>query len=454
MSALHAFATWEPLLRLFRAEYADHFAVAAGRVTGEISTTGWSGIGLRDREALSRAAELVQRSLAGSEAPDVRFAADIEPDGRTTLHVFESSSAVTPEYGFSGLGTIRLVDGAVPEPWRRLPGPTPAAVPAPSADPALLERTLRERLPDAVGATEEEIAAAEERLGVTLPEELKAFYRVTRVSPSGLDGSWEDWEAAHAESQEAGDAVGCELGNLEGLFIADAAMRAPRWRSGATEAVRTPPDAVVQGLAGSPGWIGFGTNGGDIFAIDLTPGPRGHLGQVILIDHECSFGAEPYGESLTEMVLNQFERTCRVAEVEEPELPLGVRVGAGFEPADLTAAAHPDLEVVEIFRGGGEPLSLAPIAGLPRVRTLKASPGALADPLEVAALPALEYLAVGTGEWRALLDAGAVPRGLVAASVEAGRDEDVVGVVGVANELLALWGRPLIVHTVVGGEVG
>ncbi|MFF9278970.1 hypothetical protein [Streptomyces griseosporeus] len=35
------------------------------------------------------------------------------------------------------------------------------AAPAPSADPALLERTLREQIPDAIGATEEETADAE-----------------------------------------------------------------------------------------------------------------------------------------------------------------------------------------------------------------------------------------------------------------------------------------------------
>ncbi|CAM5675205.1 hypothetical protein SSPIM334S_07164 [Streptomyces spiroverticillatus] len=64
-------------------------------------------------------------------------------------------------------GALLLVEGAVPEPWRRLPGPAPAAVPAPSTDPVLLEETLREHLPDALGTAEEETTAAEQRLGVT-----------------------------------------------------------------------------------------------------------------------------------------------------------------------------------------------------------------------------------------------------------------------------------------------
>lgn len=50
-----------------------------------------------------------------------------------------------------------------PEPRRPLPGPAPGTAPDLSADLELLERTLRERLPGAMGATEEEIAATEAR---------------------------------------------------------------------------------------------------------------------------------------------------------------------------------------------------------------------------------------------------------------------------------------------------
>jgi cell wall assembly regulator SMI1 len=60
------------------------------------------------------------------------------------------------------------------------------------------------------------------------------------------------------------------------------------------------PGDAVQGLVGSPGWIVFGTNGGgDRVAIDLTPGPRGNIGQVIMIDHEQNIGAGLYARSLT-----------------------------------------------------------------------------------------------------------------------------------------------------------
>ncbi|MER7770517.1 SMI1/KNR4 family protein [Kitasatospora sp. NPDC096140] len=465
MQTLHAFTTWEPLLTLLRAEHADRLAGGTGHVAGSISPTGWSlslpltdrlpprgePMVFPDRQPVTRAVAPLQRALAEAGVREVMFGADISPDGRTVLHLFGTSPAVASAFGSPSPGTLLLVDDAVAEPWRRPPAPASGAVPAPSADPGLLERTLRERLPDAVGATEEEIAAAEVRLGVTLPEELKALYRATRVRPAGPDGSG-DWEADFAEQQAAEAAVGCELSPLEWLFTADADTRPCPWQYAATEAVATPPDAAVQDLVGSPGWIGFGSNGGDTFAVDLTPGPRGHLGQVILIDHEQHIGAELYGESLTELVLNGFER-CAPRGRDRQRLPVTARVGDHHELSDLTSAAHPALEVVEIFRHGGAPLSLAPVAGLPRLRTLTAHPGTLADPLEVTGLGELEYLGLGVEEWRALLDAGAVPPTLLAACVEVRGDEHPSTVVDMANELLALRGRPLIPRTTVHGRL-
>ncbi|SFG49264.1 hypothetical protein SAMN02787118_121160 [Streptomyces mirabilis] len=118
-------------------------------------------------------------------------------------------------------------------------------MPAPSVDLASLERTLRERIPDAIGATEVEIAAAEARLGVVLPDELKVLYRVTRAR-------WEDWGDDYEEAERVSDAVGCELFPPDELYIADAPSRPSAWKFAALKAVGTPPDAAVQGLVGSP----------------------------------------------------------------------------------------------------------------------------------------------------------------------------------------------------------
>nr|WP_317852510.1 SMI1/KNR4 family protein [Streptomyces venezuelae] len=354
------------------------------------------------------------------------------------------SPAVEPAVGYPDLGVLVLADGWLPEPWLRRPHPVPGAMPAPSADLELLERTLREWLPDAVGATEEEIAAAEARLDVTLPEEFKVLYRVTRVDAG--DDFGDDFE----EAELAGEAVGCELSGLEHLYAVDGAVRYPGWDVSSTQAACTEPDAAVQGLAGSPGWICFGTNGGDEFAVDLTPGPAGHLGQIILVDHEQSLGAELVADSLTDFVLGRMreERRNRVGY----ELLAVARVGTG-RLETIQAAVHPALEVLSIDHWAGAPLSLAPVAGLPRLRALSASPGTLADPLEAAGLTGLEFLELGAQEWRVLLDAGAVPRTLKAAAVKV-HDQDHLPVVALANEILALWDRPQIVQTLLEGDLG
>lgn len=386
------------------------------------------------------AVEDIQRALARGGVQEIAFRAEVRPDGRTVLGLVWPSPAVEPVYAYPDLGVLVLAEGSLPAPWLRRPDPVPGAVPAPSADPELLERTLRERLPDAVGATQEEIAAAEARLGVTLSDELKVLCRVT-------GGDWgHDFETA----KRIAEAVDCDLVGPEHLFGIEAASRFPGWDLGATDAIRTLPDSAVQGLAGSPGWIGFGVNGGDVFAVDLTPGPRGHFGQIILLHRAQSLGAELVADSLTDFVLGRVheERRDRRAD----GLPAVARVGTG-RLETIQAAARPDLEVLSLGPWDGAPFHLAPVAGLPRLRTLTAMPGTLADPLEVAGLTALEFLGLGVQEWRALLNAGAVPRTLKAAAVKV-LHQDHLPVVGIANEILALWDRPPIVQTLLEGDLG
>lgn len=441
LSSLDYFGTWEPVLRLMLVGDMERKAARPARVAGRI---GQHGCSLAHRGSMSAAArtavEDIQRALARGRVQEIAFRAEVRPDGRTTLGLVWPSPVVEPAIGYADLGVLVLVEGSLPEPWLRRPDPTPAAVPAPSVDLELLERTLRERLPDAVGATEEEIAAAEARLGVTLSDEFKVLYRVTRVD-------WgDDFEAADL----AGSAVGCELGGLEDLYAIDAAVRHPGWDCGATRAVSTAPGTAVQGLAGSPGWIGFGSNGGDEFALDLTPGPGGYLGQIILVDHEQSLGAALVADSLTDFVLCRMRYEPR--DRRGDKLPAVARVGTGHLET-TQAAAHPALEVLSIGDWDGTPFSLAPVAGLPRLRTLTAWPGTLADPLEIAGLTGLECLELGAQEWRVLLDAGAVPRTLKAAAVKV-LDHDHLPVVALANEILALWDRPQIVQTLIEGDLG
>ncbi|MFJ6897825.1 SMI1/KNR4 family protein [Streptomyces hokutonensis] len=468
-SPIRDFATWEPLLRVLRADREKRDADEAGasgrsagsvRVAGRIREHGWSLDLRRPRPAPGRAmqledvqeehdaAERVQGALADAGIDDVSFAAEIHRTGHVVLRLFEAGPAVEPGVGNPHPGALLLVDDAVPEPWRRLPDPVTGAAPAPSADPEALARALRERLPSAIGATEEEIAAAETRLGFALPAELKALYRVTRAR---WEDHGDDYEAADREA----DAVGCEPLDLDSLYVADASYRHSAWGIAATEAVDTPPDAAVQGLVGSPGWIVFGVDGGgDPLAVDLTPGPRGHTGQVILLSHGDNTGAELIADSLTDLVLGRTTATEEAEpvtpETRRPPAVARVNIG-GFQ--SIEAAAHPGLEVLSIGVWDSAPLSLAPVLGLPRLRTLTAYPGTLADPLEIAGLPGLEFLELGPEDWRVLLDADAVPRSLSAAEIIAHGKWDPLPYVTLANEILALRDRPQIVQTVLEGEL-
>lgn len=455
MPSIHDFATWEPLLRLLRAGNAESLAAPGGHVAGQIGRHAWSvplpprfpppgrALQVEDMQDEVDAVERVLSALADVDLDSISFVAEMSSTGRTVLSLLTFGPAV--EVGTGPYpGSLILVEGSVPEPWRRFPDPVPGAVPAPSVDPALLERTLRERIPGATGATEAEIAAAEARLGVALPDELKVLYRVTR-------GRWQDWGDDYAAAERVFNAVGCELFPLDELYIADAPSRPCPWQFAATEAVVTSPDAAVQGVVGSPGWIAFGDNGGgDRIAIDLTPGPRGHVGQIIMLDHEQNLGASLLADSLTDLVMNRRSNWHSGHGGDQP--PAVARVNIRSLTC-VQAAAHPGLEVLSIGVWDGEPLSLAAVTGLPRLRTLTAYPGTLADPLEIAKLTGLEFLELGPEEWQALLDAGAVPRSLSAAAIEVHGNRHPLPVVAIANELLALWDRPQITQTILEGHL-
>lgn len=457
MSSLHDFATWEPLLRLLRTAHTETLAAPGGHVAGSIGRGSWSlplqqrrpqvgrALLVSDMQEEFDAIERVRNALTAAEVAHIAFTVEIEPSGKAVLHLFDPSPAADPGLGNAHPGALLLVEGAVPEPWRRLPAAVPGARPAPSVDLALLERTLRERIPEAIGATEAEIVAAEARLGVALPGEIKVLYRVTRAR-------WADWGDDNEAAQRGFDAVGFELGSLDDVSIADRSCRPFRWEHAAMEAAVTGPDAAVQDLVGSPGWIVIGdTGGGDRVAVDLTPGPSGHTGQIIVLDHEQSVGAQLFAESLTALVQDP-ERDWYSGH-RRAELPYVAWVNHR-SIRSIEAVAHPELEALSLGVWDGEPFSLAPVIGLPRLRTLSCYAGTLADPLEIAGLTGLEFLELTPEDWRVLLDAGAVPRSLAAAAVKAYGDRDTRAIVAMANEILALWDRPPIPETIVDGDLG
>lgn len=155
-------------------------------------------------------------------------------------------------------------------------------------------------------------------------------------------------------------------------------------------------------------------------------------------------------DSLTDLVLNRQGEERPNRRGDQPPVVARVNIAS---LKSVRAAVHPGLEALSIGVWDEAPFSLAPVAGLSRLRTLTAYPGTLADPLEIAELTGLEFLELGPQEWRILLDAGAVPRSLSAAAIKTNGDGDPLPVVAIANEILALWDRPQIIQTVLGGEL-
>ncbi|GGN81753.1 SMI1/KNR4 family protein [Streptomyces albiflavescens] len=461
MSTLHEFTTWEPLLHVLRSAHTATPGALGGHVAGRIGTHAYSvpmpwgpmftmhgqASDEADRRPELDAVQRVRGALAEAGADGVSFVARMSPDGPAVLDLLDFGPAVEAEGSGPLPGALVLVEDAVPEPWRRVPDPVPGAKLSPAADPAALESFLRDRLPDSVGATEAELAEAEVRLGVALPDELKALYRVTRAR-------WEDCNDDYEAAMRVANAVGCQLFPLDELYIADAASRQSPWRFAAmkAEAVDTRYDTAVQGLVGSPRWIVFGDWDGDRIAVDLTPGPGGHTGQVIVLSREESVGAGLIADSLTELVLpGQGQRGPRRRADDEPPAVAHVNIRS---LSSVEAAAHPTLEVLSIGLWEGEPLSLEPVVDLPRLRTLRAESGTLAAPLEISRLTRLEFLELCPQDWRVLLDADAVPRSLLAAGIEVRNDVDPLPVVDLANEILARWDRPLITRTTLEGSLG
>lgn len=165
--SLRDFTTWRPLLRLSRVAHTETLSAPGGHAAGQISP-GASSVPLPHRppqpgraspvsdnqeqfDAVGRIVEALKED--GSEG--VSFVVEASPaPGGVRLHLIDLGSSAEPGVATEHPGTLLLQDGALPE-------PVPGAVPAPYADVKLRQRTLRERLPDAVGASEDEIAVVE-----------------------------------------------------------------------------------------------------------------------------------------------------------------------------------------------------------------------------------------------------------------------------------------------------
>jgi len=462
------FATWAPLLRLIWDENQAELTRLGSSLSGSISPymlrfEGRTALTLRGHFGRRQAPDdTVRAALAADDMDSISFEARFSPDGHVTVLLFTGMDASGYPGGATPYETgVLRVPGAVPEPFRRLPSPSPAAVPHPSADPVVVGRLVRERYPDAVGATDEEIAVAEARIGMPLPAELRALYRVIG-RPVAVEYNYDDDEDDEDDGGYGswGDAIGMvakeALCSIDGVRVLGGSTRPfPGWPAGAMEAAVTPVGSAVQQLAGSPGWIQFADDHGSCrYAIDLSPADGGHVGQVISVWYEESIGAHLEAGSLAAFLQQERSADREYYRVGEPVIARAFQGGQ----ADVDAVARPGLEVLHIGSAGAweGPVSLAAFASLPRLRTLSVADGVLADPLEIGGLRHLESLEAGPGSWRVLLDAGAVPPDLMYAgftwSSPANRPE-LEFLTSLSNEIAALWNRPQITTTVLEGDL-
>ena len=438
-AALYEFETWKPVLGLIRREHPGLCEWSGSYGLGSYGlplpeTSDASEFHL----AVMEASEPLRTALEDAGRSSISFSVRTAPNGHTVVTPAAESPTTTihRDFGTNSAGHVVLVDGAEPEPARREAEKIPGRGTAPSSDPEALERALRERMPDAVGATEQELAALEQRLGMPLPPELRTVLKVTRAT-YGDYGPYGEDDRYGRDAEALGGIEQFGLDEIERASETDVRKGLP-FDVLARAAVVTRPDSAVQGLVDSSQWIVIGDYGGsgDWVAVDMAPGPAGHVGQLVVLSHEADIGAWLLADSITDLVLDGANHWPSCHPGEEPPAVAMVDSARGMT---VEAAATEDLEVLHIGLWESGPSDLSPVVGLPRLRTVTAEPGEIADPLVLGRLDHLEYLEVGLDEWQALIAAQAVPESLLAAGVS-GYDLDQADVDAVYDTLIRMWG--------------
>ncbi|MFD6142986.1 SMI1/KNR4 family protein [Promicromonospora sp. NPDC060271] len=402
--------TWEPFVDALRRSAPPGTDVS--EFVGTVGRGAWQGTYLDDGDAELRRAH--HRKLAreaartGDRGPKadlddaLRALAELTPDAEQVVRVVAAGRpdgdvvelVALPPAVVSGPSTpileVVLEPGALPAQYLATIVPPSDATVAPSAEPDAVARVIAERMPDAVGASPDELAAAEANLpaGSHLPDEVRALYA---SAGSG------DLRLTPEEDQFGG----FEIVPLVGSLLREAFLPAARfgtWTADIGTFAPEDPSGRVQPVIGSPLWFPVGTDGaGNVYAADLAPGANGHVGQILLLDHEMRAGAVYRAESLAALLVGRAASPTEPRrEVERPEEVRGA------------SPAEPGLD------------------GLDR--------------------PGVEFLNLDPAGWSERLDAGTVPDTLKAAGLvpDPARPPALTESISTANRLLGLRGLGLI----------
>jgi cell wall assembly regulator SMI1 len=334
--------SWEPFVEALRRSAPPGTEVS--EFVGTVGRGTWQGTYLDDGDADVRrehfrtlAREVAKTGGRGPKAElddALRAVAELSPDAEQLVRVRTGarpdddvvelvalSSAVTSGPTAPVLEVV-LEPGALPAQYRETITPSPGVAPASSADPDAVRRVIADRMPDAVGAAPDEIAAAEAALpdGARLPDEVRALYAAAGSGNLKL-------------GTEEGLFNGFEIVPLSGSFLREAFLPATRFSTWTADAGTFAPEdseGRVQAAIGSPLWFPVGTDGaGNVYAVDLVPGANGHLGQVVFLDHEVRAGAVYRAESLAALLAG---RTTSSA---EPAHGVGQSRGGADQQAEF-----------------------------------------------------------------------------------------------------------------------
>jgi cell wall assembly regulator SMI1 len=204
------------------------------------------------------------------------------------------------------------------------------------------------------GATEDEITAAEAKLGHRLPPDLRALFALADGGGT-LDG-WSRYPLA-------------EVLDMYEITSAPAPASWPGvWNRVILDA---DPAGTVRRVSGHPGWIPIADDsGGNFLAVDLAPARHGRPGQIIDVGVDWSTRPGYVADSVTALLAGPPRRSFR-----RPDLRLENRGGEiGLEPL----RQQPDVQELRLYYGT---VDTAELAGLHRLRVLAMTAPADLDPL-------------------------------------------------------------------------
>ncbi|MEV0380555.1 SMI1/KNR4 family protein [Nonomuraea sp. NPDC050643] len=236
-------------------------------------------------------------------------------------------------------------------------------------------------------ASEEDLAEAEEKLGVPLPPDLRALYAIADGDGDLINPLFDRQEwLPLAEIDDLDD---------EWLEIAREWQYEP-WRQTVFDA--WPPNAVRRSPL-RPGWIRFACDtGGNWLAVDMDPGPDGRPGQVISVGVDCTYGPAYIADSVTTFLrrlveaLERGDHRCHDEslwiDADLPERPGEHATYIGGPPSrEQAVQAGPRVQEVRVT----DVEDCAFLAAVPDVRSLALSSKGSPDLTPLGGLP-VEYL--------------------------------------------------------------